>query len=93
MRQAGTWDSDRFAIVLASGQMSPPATKYKETIRDLKITMCTYPWSKLWMARYKKTKNTTAIAEEPGANQGTAHTPCTQHHQEGGQTTQRTPPA
>ena len=34
MRQAGTWDSVRFAIVLASGQMSPPATKYKETIRD-----------------------------------------------------------
>lgn len=33
-RQAGTWDLGLFAAALASGQTSPLATKYKETIRD-----------------------------------------------------------
>ena len=42
----------------------------------------------------KRPKRPTAASEEPGAKagcqelkQGTAHAPCTQHHQRGGQTT------
>ena len=34
VRQAGAWDLGLFAAVLVPGQMSPQATKYKETIRD-----------------------------------------------------------
>ena len=34
MRQAGTRDLGPFAAVLAPGQTSPGATKYKETVRD-----------------------------------------------------------
>ena len=44
--------------------------------------------------KYKKTKNPTALSEESGekngylgANGGTAHAHCAQHHQSGGQTT------
>ena len=33
-RHAGTWDLGPFAAGLAPGQTSPPATKYKETMRD-----------------------------------------------------------
>ena len=33
LRQAGTWDLGASAAVLAPGQTSSPATKYKETIR------------------------------------------------------------
>ena len=33
MRQTGPWDVGPFAAVLAPGQMSPPETKYKETLR------------------------------------------------------------
>ena len=46
----------------------------------------------------KRPKNPADSYEEPGAKterqeqkQSTAHTPCTQHHQGGGQTTQATP--
>ena len=42
-------------------------------------------WGKFWMARYRKTKKTpAATSEELGEKQGTAHAPCTQHHQRGG---------
>ena len=34
MKQAGTWDLGPFAAMLAPGQTSPSATKYKETLRD-----------------------------------------------------------
>ena len=53
-----------------------------------------HSWGKLCTTRYKKTKNPTATSEEQGAKtgcqeqkQGTAHAPCTQHHQRGGQNT------
>ena len=58
-----------------------------------------HSWGKLWTTRYKKTKKSpTATSEELRATTGcqektqsTAHAPCTQHHQRGGQTTQHTP--
>ena len=37
MRQAGNWDLGQFAAVaavLAPGQTSPQAKKYKETVKD-----------------------------------------------------------
>ena len=40
--------------------------------------------------RFKKTKNSTATSKVSGQRQGPAHTPCTHHHEEGGQTTQDT---
>jgi len=36
LRQAAPQDLGSFAAVVAPGQMSPRATKYKETIRGLK---------------------------------------------------------
>ena len=54
----------------------------------LKIAAGMCSWGELWTTRYKKTKNPTVISEETGAKsgcweqkQGTAHEPCTQHHQ------------
>ena len=38
VRQAGTWDLGPYTGVLAPGQMSPPATKYKGNYKRLKIT-------------------------------------------------------
>ena len=35
---------------------------------------CMQSWGKLW-TRYKRTKNPTAISEEPEAKQGTVHAP------------------
>ena len=59
LRQPGTWGC--LAAMLAPGQTSPLATKYKETV---KITVCISSWSKFCTKRYKKTKNPTATSEE-----------------------------
>ena len=53
-----------------------------------------HSWGKLWTKRYKETEKTpTATSEEPGARTGYCTWLCTHHHQEGGQTTEATPPA
>lgn len=58
MGQARTWDPRPFAAVvamLALEQTFLPATKHKETIRELKITSDMCGWGRLWARRYKKT--------------------------------------
>ena len=45
-------------------------------------------WGKFWTTRYKKTKKTQLpFLKSQEQKQGTAHAPCTQHHQRGGQNT------
>ena len=58
------------AAVLAPGQTSPRATKYKN-YKGLKITACMRSWGKFWTKDNKKRpKNPTATSEEPGATAG-----------------------
>ena len=87
MRQAGTWDLEPFAAVLAPGQMSP-SNKIQRNYKGLKITACMYSWGKLWTKRPKIQLPFLKIWEQ---KQGTVHAPCTQHHLRGGQTTSATP--
>ena len=58
LRQTWTWHLGSFAAVLAPGQKSPWATKYKGTIRNPKITVYMSSWGKLWITRYKKINKT-----------------------------------
>ena len=43
-------------------------------------------WGKLWKIRYKKTQIQLPYLKCQEQKQGTAHEPCTLHHQGGGQT-------
>ena len=57
LRKTGIWHLGSFAALLAPGQKSPWATKYKESIRNPKITVHMCSWGKLWI-RYEKIKKT-----------------------------------
>ena len=68
--------------------------KIQRHYKALKITACMRSWGKFWTKGTQRPENPTATSEEPGAKtkrweqkQGTAHAPCTQHHQRDGQTT------
>lgn len=69
------------------------ATKYKETIKGLKITTCKCSWEKFWTIRYQKTKEPNSYFWRAGSKgtgleqkQGTRHVLSTQNHQREGQT-------
>ena len=69
------------------------SNKIQRHYKALKIIACMCSWGKLWKTRYKKTKNPTATSEVLWAKARSCHDLCTQHHPEGGQTTQATLPA
>ena len=85
LRQAESWDLGPFAAVFAPGQMSSPASKYKN-YKELKIIECICSWSQLWIRRYKPNKIPTATSEVLEAKtgcqeqkQGTSHVPYIQN--------------
>ena len=73
--RASTWTNVSFS------------NRLQRNYKGIKITVCMQSWGKLWTIRYKKTQIQLPLLKCPEQKQGTAHDPCTLHHQRGGQTT------
>ena len=79
------WDPGPFAVGLAPGQTSPPATKHK----GLKPAACVSSWSQFWTGYTDQKLNWHFWRV---GSKSRVLCPRTQHRQRGGQTTEVTPP-